>query len=271
MRLRVRCTTTRNRSAGFTFADLAAVLACVAIVAVLAWVVLDSLRPHHRPRHQMTNSTQLRGIHVGMVMFSQDNRLPGQDGYFPGLDEHGNVVPDGASTGYSGDGTQPGARFWMLIEGNHFTPEYLISPADPPRVKYPVAAVGDPVLPANYSYAALGLAASRSADERAEWSETLNSSAIVLSDRAIGTVRADIRSVWGEYRSGSISTGGPGDWQGTIVRNDNSTSFEMTPEFADTQYGKGTVNPLDHLFEDDAAADDAYLVHGNATTAYSPD
>ena len=269
--MRVRCTMTRRRSAGFTFADLAAVLVIVVIVAAALLVIPMLGTRGHRTSTWMTNSVQLRGIHQGMVSYAQGNKSGNNDGYFPGLDRHGNVVPDGPDTGYSGDGTQPGARFWMMIEGNYFTPEYLISPADPPSVKYPVAALGDPVLPANYSYAVLGLAASRSADEKAEWSETLNTSAIVLSDRAIGTGRADERSIWGEYGSGSSYQGGPGDWRGTVVRNDNSTGFEVTAEFADTQYGKGTVNPLDHLFEDDAAADDAYLVHGNATTAYSPD
>ena len=180
-------------------------------------------------------------------------------------------MTDGPDTGYSGDGTQPGARFWMMMEKNYFTPDYIINPIDPPSVKYAVATAGDPVLPANYSYAVLGLCPSRTAEEKAEWSETLNTSAIVLSDRAIGTGRADEQSPWGTYGKGTYPSGGPGDWRGTIVRNDNSTGFESTAEFADTEYGKGTVNPLDHLFEDDAAADDAYLVHGDATTAYSPD
>ncbi len=261
-----------RRRAGFTMADLAAVIVIVFILAGAAFFVLVVNRPRHGVSRQMANSTQLRGIHQAMVTFSQGNKVGTDDGYFPGLDGHGNVAPDGPDTGYSGDGTHPGAQFSLLMQGNYFTPDYIINPVDRGGVKFAMASFGDPVLPVNYSYATLAIGPTRTAEENAEWSETLNTSAIVLSDRAIGTGRTDEQSPWGAYHHKStLSPGGPGNWRGTVVRNDNSTGYETTAEFADTRYGKGAVNLLDHLFTDDPAADDAYLVHGDATTAYSPD
>lgn len=98
-------------------------------------------------------------------------------------------------------------------------------------------------------------------DTRDEWQETLNTSAVVLGDRAIGAGPHNISSLWTESDSG--------DWRGAAVRNDNSTAFETVHAFDQTQYGRHPANRIDDLFDDDPAVIDAYLVHDDATTAYS--
>lgn len=273
MSLRTLC---RHRG-GFTAVDLIVVVAVIAILAALSLVVLNSF---FHPgcsigkARGMANSTQLRGIHQGMVTYAQSNKKGGNDGYFPGLDSSGNVVPDGPDTGHSGDGTEPGARLWLLLQANAFTPEYIINPADNRAIEaeMPPGAIDyGPLTSENHSFAMLGIAEvhrkteagfAEGDDRRAvEWKETLNANAIVLSDRAIGTGRSDISSVWTEADSG--------DWRGTVTKNDNSTSFETVAEFEQTRYGDADPNALDHLFEDAPNADDAFFVFEDAVTAYS--
>ncbi|MEM6457965.1 MAG: hypothetical protein AAF710_01080 [Planctomycetota bacterium] len=223
----------------------------------------------------MSNNTQLRGIHQAFVTYAQSNKQGGSDGYFPGLTASGEVVPDGPDTHFSGDGTNPAARLAMLLNGNFFTPEYMINRADARAVEAEPTAGGDfeRLTEEHFSYAMLGLATPD--DQRAvEWKETLNTAAIVMSDRAIGTGRDDISSLWTEA--------GSGDWRGGVVRNDNSTSYEIPAEFEATKYGNAIANELDHLFEDapnrpddpetgvnEGLGADAFLVFEDPHTAYS--
>jgi hypothetical protein len=255
---------------GFTVVDLIAVIAIVIVGTVLVLLVLRYLgQPRGAGSRMMGNNSQLRGIHQGFVVYAQSNKQAGQDGYFPGLDSSGAVVPDGPDTGHSGDGTHPGARMWMLLEGNYFTADYMINPADPHAVEAeidPATGQFEPITAEHFSYALLMLESTgdtETGQELAdEWKETLNTSAIAIGDRGIGTNQADLSSVW--------TTSGSGDWRGGVTRNDNSTSFETHPEFASTKYGNAPAIPLDHLFEDDDPAHpDTVLVHDDATTAYS--
>ena len=78
----------------------------------------------------------------------------------------------------------------------------------------------------------------------------------ILGDRAIGRGPANISSVWTQP--------GSGDWRGSIIRSDNSTSF-LSDHLVETQH----ATQPDDLFEDDPATADAFLVHDDATTAYS--
>ena len=258
-----------RRYSGFTVIDLMAVGAVLVIVVVLGLVVLSSLGTSGNSRRQMPNNTQLRGIHLGMVTYAQSNKRGGNDGFFPGLDSTGMVIPDGPDTGHSGDGTQPGARLWMLLDGNYFTPEYLINPSDPVTTEVatnPATGEHRPLTADHYSYALSAITATTppaNPDGRtAEWKETLNTAAIVLGDRAIGTGPTDISSVW--------TPTGSGDWRGGVVRNDNSTSFETDATgFEQTKYANHPANALDKLFEDETGGADAFLVHDDAVTAYS--
>ena len=247
----------RNTPNGFGMIEVVVLLFLIILAVGLLMPLLGSAR---RTARSMANNTQIRGIHQGLVNYAQSNKIAGNDGYFPGLDASGNVVPDGPLTGHSGDGTQPAARLWIMVDGKYFTPDYMIQPSDTRAVELTFSHQSTPAIaPVNFSCALQSIAGHP--DERAEWSETLNTAATVLGDRAIGTGPADISSVWTEP--------GSGDWRGVVARNDNSSGFETDYVFTDTQYGREPANPIDDIFEDDPAAADAFLVHEDATTAYS--
>ena len=219
------------------------------VVMLIIGIMLPALGAARRTARQMTNNTQLRGIHQGMVIFAQANKVGGQDGFFPGLGPTGELLH-----------AEPAARLDLMLEGNFFTPEYVVNPADGQAV---VAAQGQKLTPRNYSYAMLPIAdEAADAGRRMEWKETLNTSAVVLSDRNTGPAGAadQVSSVW-------TDTGG-GDWRGGSVRNDNSTAFETTAIFQQTKYGNFPANEQDHLFlSETAQGSDAMMIHRVAPEA----
>ncbi|MEX0653397.1 MAG: prepilin-type N-terminal cleavage/methylation domain-containing protein [Phycisphaeraceae bacterium] len=227
---------------------LTMVEALVAMVAltILAALLLPALASRPIRTGCYINNTQLRGIHQAMVMYAQGN-----GGHFPGLDRHGDPAALAVEN-----------RLKILLDDNYFTPEYLVSPneTDPAIHEWQP---GSAFTADNHSYALLQVPAA--GGRHAEWSETLNTEAIVMSDRNTGTSAnpASIYSgqpiadrhrppyAWHQRRHG------PG-WSGVVVRNDNSTAFETTHRHP-TNYA-GLAHRDDHLF--DAAGDnDAYLTH----------
>ena len=259
----------------FTLLEL---LAVIIVVMVLMSVVLPTLAYLQPQRRLAMNQRQLRGIHQGMITWTHMSRLGTVEVLaYPGIDwRDGTPVPNGPKTGYSGNGTVPGARLWTMLEGNFFTPEYIINPQDATAVEVqidPVTSKYQPLTARNHSYAMLSLMGSP--NETSEWivrslvpessevrsADKLDSGAVILGDRAIGTGPADISSVWTESASG--------DWRGHVVRKDNSIVFETNPVVSPTKYGQGHANINDDLFADDPTADDALLVHDDAVTAYS--
>jgi hypothetical protein len=255
------------RRNGMTWTD---VMVAVGIVAGLVAVALPVLGSMRREARKANNAMQLRGVHQGMVVWTQSSKRgpPWQTFSFPGLqwDAERTPEPNGPGTGYSGDGTHPAARLWLMMEGNFFTPEYVISPIDTARTPLPYLdhSATPTVKYHHYSYAMLNLTGTE--NERAEWGETLNKAAVVLSDRAIGSGVADIESLW--TRAGG---GEAGRWEGHIVKNDNHVQWGDRSTGLSTQYGGGVLNGDDDLFADDAAADDGFLVHRDEVTAYSAD
>jgi type II secretory pathway pseudopilin PulG len=225
----------------------------LSVVVLLIAILLPALGASQRTAHRMQNSTQLRGIHQGMVIFAQSNK-----GYFPGMNASGDILADGNATGFSGHGNTPQARFWIMLDGDFITPEYLISPSETQAI---VEYMGTgPVASDNYSYAQLGygIAGDARTDPRTgeqsyavsmdtqgramEWRETLNSQAVVLSDRNVGgDASANVQSIHADE---------PGNWRGSILWNDNHVGFENT-HVVETKYGSGSRNLADNLFDDD--------------------
>ena len=114
----------------------------------------------------------------------------------------------------------------------------------------------------HYSYAMLSIAGQPGSPPdaencAAEWSQTLNTQAIVMSDRNTGR-----NATTGVE---SIHTTRAGDWKGSVLWNDNHVGFEQNCIF-ETRYGSGTLNidanqqGTDNLFHR-AGDDDAYLIH----------
>lgn len=247
-----------RRQAGFTLYELLIVM--VAIAVILA-TQIPTQAASRRTARRMQNSTQLRGIHQALVTFANSNK-----NRFAGLTSNGEVLPDSdETTGSSGRGDFVQARFWILLDGDFFTPEYAISPSEIGKIteyQHGNDHVSAPVMwngaTKHYSYAFLDIhadpnnakqVAKDAAGRGAEWSQTLNSQAIVVSDRNIGKNATD-----GVM---SIHTDDPGDWRGSVLWNDNHVGFESTHFFV-TKYANGQLhadpfggNGSDNLYASD--------------------
>lgn len=213
---------------GFTLIESVTLLATLSIGGAIGSAALTL---NGSKAKAMESQTQLRGIHQSFVTFAQSNKKGGHDGYFPGLDPAGDVI-DGSTEG----------RLQLLLAGNFFTGDYIISPLENltpwdggEHFEEP------PLFPEQHSYAMLRINEPlMDIGRRAEWKETLNTSAIVLGDRNTATPEA-ARSVWSEGTEHE-------DWAGGMTRNDNSTSFEKSPTLDFTKYGNRPANVSDHLF-----------------------
>lgn len=200
----------------------------VPVVLMIA-ILLPALGAARRAARQMKNTTQIRGIAQGFSIYGGNN-----GGYYPGIDEYGNPVDLTVEN-----------RFGVLLDNNMFTGEYLISPSETKTVWR-----SGPLTTANYSFALSDI--SEKGGRRSEWWKSINGMAITISDRNTGASAADADVM-------SVHTGYPGDWAGSIGRNDGSASFENTHE-QDVQYGKGQAYPFDNIFEM-TGTDDAAMIY----------
>lgn len=222
----------RRRQSGFSIHELLIVIVLVVFTLSLNLPLADAAA--RRTARRMQNSTQLRGMHQGLVAFANSNKNK-----FAGLDSRGNIIANGKeATGNSGDGDTVQARFWMMLEFDFFTPEYAVSPSEVANVTSADVVQGaiEPIKwdanTKHYSHAMLGIkgTAGKAPDavgRGEEWSQTLNLQAIVLSDRNSGTNATT--------QVESIHTGDRGDWQGSVLWNDNHVGFE-NEQYFETKY-----------------------------------
>ena len=193
---------------GFTQIEaVMVVVACVVIAGILFWTIGRHSRVH---THRRTShiSTQVKGIHSGMILYAQGNKE-----VYPGLDsewnEAGPTVP-GVTTVGSGNrtGFDPATRYAILLNGNFFTPEFAISPVE---VKQPAVPDRD-INSDNFSYAMLRIDGPPDGARKAEWRYTQNANAVIVSDRNLGNAGGD--------QARSIHYGLDHAWFGGYATND---------------------------------------------------
>ena len=270
---------------GFTLIEL---LVVIAIIALLIGLLLPDLAAARISARQVTNSTNLRTIQQGFVIFAQSNK-----GWFPGVMSDGtigtaNELNQTINAAYPGDGQTyktaaqgqtPRARMAVLLNDNVVAPASLINPQDEgkqPAKPIPAGVTAgshpDKLTAANFSYALLMLVDAGTANNGGyaaggnvkpagsrglEWRDTINTLAAVASDtNKGGDANNNVYSVW-------TGQGSKGQWSGTIVRNDNSTSFETSHVIATTNYENKSISS-DNLFSVNQSADEAANPDANA-------
>ena len=261
-----------NRVGGKGMAITGIVLGTLSIftsILMAIAILLPALGAARRTARQMQNSTQIRGVQQAMVTFAQNNQEE-----YPGLDGFGKLVADGPDTLYSGGGGTVEARFALMLSQAFFTGDYATSSAETGKIDW----ISGPVTSQNYSFSLLqitdsddgagGAPTGSHAGRIEEWQDTINTEAIVVSDRAKGP---DIQNVYSVHVKKPY---GGSDWRGSVAHNDNSVSFESSHVVWNTRYGSGPLNSQDDLFAEDgppATGANALMVHEGPATVFSGD
>ncbi len=255
---------------GFTLIELMVV---ISIIALLISILVPALGRIRDTANRMKSSTQIRGIHQGLVTFAQGN---GAQEYFAGLDSAGAELVDGGADIPWVDGATLGelsveARLALLMGNDFYSADFLISPSErAPIASYdvtedeatPTVAFSDD----NYSYAMLQVDTTIS--RNAEWRNTINSQAPILSDRVIAQTGATfVPGTEADYSSLHSEN----NWRGNVAYNDGHVEFETTPLLTLTKMGD-VETESDDLFEDAsntaATGEDAVLItNGTAFVA----
>jgi prepilin-type N-terminal cleavage/methylation domain-containing protein len=250
-----------RKTTAFTLVEL---LVVISIIALLIGILLPALGAAREEARKVASSTQLKGIHQSMVIFSQSNK-----GFYPGVKSDGSEVTtsdfniDSTASGNAVGRTVRG-RFEILLDRNMFEPSYMINPSET-KEEWSTAGVTS----ANFSYTMLAIAFNGTPGtslntwiRNFEWrGTTSNSQAIVLGDRNTGAnFNTQVSSVYTATNSG--------DWKGTVVYNDNHTKFEST-HLLDVQYGEAAVKTADNIFQGEPPIQDgAALVQGATNVEY---
>jgi prepilin-type N-terminal cleavage/methylation domain-containing protein len=206
-------------------------LVVISIIALLIGILLPALNMSRQTARKIQNSTQLRGIHQQLVVFSQNNK-----GWFPGLTNLGKIdeITAGEPFEFAGRYCRDGS-IGRLKRENFFTEEYMVSPGEvDPSITGTAELSAEWVQFGSYSvleYASpfdRAVSAGPSILGQLEWRESLRSTAVVMSDRLLTHDSEVPRSYW---------TSEPDQWQGSVAYNDGRVEFAMTDKGYNGKYG----------------------------------
>jgi hypothetical protein len=269
----------KSRAYGFTAVELIAVLVVVAGLVVIFLPLLAT--PSRCGGRYIKDSTQVRGVHQGMVMWAQNNK----DRYpIPSL-------IDADNTTIAGDAAAKDTTsniMSVLIYNGFFGPELCVSPAEsnpsikqmtayaydkPASAASPAKALWDPAFNADFtggktghfSYAHIGPFGPRLEDYTNSFSATtpcVGNRGPAVSDVTYKSPTTAAPSFDAHSNTLSIH-GARTTWEGNIAYNDNHVNFEtrMDPEGV-TYKDAGDATFADCLFFDepqDKAGRNAYL------------
>lgn len=229
----------------------------LAVVGLILTVGLIGCGGGTNNDQRMLNMTQIRGIQQGLVLFSQSN-----SNRYPGLTSDGKLAPAikpaanlyGAPQASNSDIS---IVYASLLNGEFFTPDYLLHPLDVGTKKAaPARSTLHTITRANYSYAVLQFGNPVGNEgRRYEWQDTNNSMAPVVVDRS-SLIDPSLKTTG--MHTGDTS-GDPTKWVGSVAWNDNHITHEASAVFETNKLKFGsTPNPSpDNIF--------------NATDGASPD
>jgi len=247
---------------GWIITGIAVAVCC--LIAIPVAVLLPALGKARSSARQIKDSTQVRGVHQGMVLWAQNNN----DEYpIPSRIDKNDVTISAA------DGKDlPRHALSVLIYNGFFSPELTVSPAEsngritattnyqysmPSGTRSPQLALWDPAFravpdelnqygegmsaPGNVSYAIMPFVGER----RKHWSNTFMSTEAVVGNRGPAYQPGGMNGRWtlvttsggigGNTEVGVNSNtllihGGRTTWEGNICYNDNHTNFETEPD-----------------------------------------
>lgn len=250
---------TSPRTKAFTLIKL---LVVISIIALLIGILLPALGGARDAARQMKSSTQLRSIVQAMIIHAGDN-----SGLYPGVDDFTtdgraaftdlSEIPNYTDVAPLWAGSQVPARFILMFEGGYLAdPSIAISPAEgsdgldvvetyDPQVANPytensvLSSYALPRIRLNTSNSGSGVMEGR----LFEWSDTLNSRAIVVSDRLAGRTSESTVGVPETH----FSLWSRDSWSGGLGYNDGHVEFSNTSEVENTSYA-GSEVAIDNLF-----------------------
>ncbi len=265
-----------RKSKGFTLIEL---LVVIAIIALLIGLLLPALQKARVAARRSQNSNQIRNILQSLNVFAETNQ-----GKFPGIggrpiNANGykeiNMNPSGWSSSYTAqmDGNNVQPRYWEMMSRNQFTGEVAVSPFD---IKENWTT--GPVDFDHYSYAMLDLDEGGvvKAPRAVEWSNKVNSDAVIVSDRNIGANAAVVPTT-GNNAVQSNQTTTPGRWEGNVGFGDGHVEQLYQP-YKHTKYGSAKfyrrTNDLnqqkgDYLFGNNDMPDNANSTGAASSPQYA--
>jgi prepilin-type N-terminal cleavage/methylation domain-containing protein len=278
---------TRKWRHGFTVIELIVV---VIVVLLLIGILLPLLeRPHPHGSRQIKDSTQVRGIHQGMVLWAQNNK----DVYpLPSLvdDKDETVADQGAAKDTTAN------IISIMIYNGFFSPELCVSPAEsnqsikvignysyssPAAAVNPAKALWDPAFATDFTGGKTGYfshAHTPPADERLKktWDNTFQATEAVIGNRgpeitAMTTGKGRTFTTAIPSSNTYLIHGGRTTWEGNIAYNDNHIAFETRIDPESTPYtdaaGKAWFDCLFYDEPDDPKSTNNFL--GNFVKAGS--